>query len=215
MALPSEERGCRGKINLGRRFKLQADRLSQKHGKSFGVYRCPHCGGTHLTTKLEKSDQYPPLLYAAHPRMTDKLERFAFYQEHPAECLKLIEGIAHTCYRAWDTWDIGEPIYGVQLAYLFATIASCREQDWVFALDMTDKGDGVNPPLHEALASLFPEDHDIWVFVDLHDGSTSQELLQHSFEVQISGCTREQAEKVLRERLGHDEDYGFAYTLNW
>lgn len=37
----------------------------------------------------------------------------------------------------------------------------------------------------------------------------------HSFEVQVIGCSYEQAETVLRERLGHDEDYGFPYTLNW
>jgi hypothetical protein len=37
----------------------------------------------------------------------------------------------------------------------------------------------------------------------------------HWFAVEIDGCSREQAERVLRERLGHDEDYGFKYTLNW
>lgn len=37
----------------------------------------------------------------------------------------------------------------------------------------------------------------------------------HWFAVEIAGCSREQAEQVLRERLGHDEDYGFKYTLNW
>lgn len=63
MKIPSEERGCVGKINLGRSYVKQADRLSRKHGKKYGVYRCPHCGGTHLTTKLEKSDQYAELLH--------------------------------------------------------------------------------------------------------------------------------------------------------
>lgn len=37
----------------------------------------------------------------------------------------------------------------------------------------------------------------------------------HRFDVIIGGCTREQAERVLQERLGHDEDYGFNYTLTW
>ena len=37
----------------------------------------------------------------------------------------------------------------------------------------------------------------------------------HRFVVQVTGCERKQAEQVLRERLGHDEDYGFDYTLNW
>jgi hypothetical protein len=37
----------------------------------------------------------------------------------------------------------------------------------------------------------------------------------HCFTVTIKGCTREQAEQVIRERLGHDEDYGFNYTLNF
>jgi hypothetical protein len=37
----------------------------------------------------------------------------------------------------------------------------------------------------------------------------------HKFVVEISGCTHEQAEQVLRERLGHDEDYGFPYSINY
>jgi hypothetical protein len=60
---PSVERGCSEKANLGRGYIKQADTLAAKHGKRYGVYRCPHCGGTHLTTKLEKQDKYPPLLY--------------------------------------------------------------------------------------------------------------------------------------------------------
>lgn len=61
--IPSVERGCDGKANLGRHYARQADRLSQKHGKQYGVYRCPHCGGTHLTTKLENAGRYAPLLH--------------------------------------------------------------------------------------------------------------------------------------------------------
>jgi hypothetical protein len=60
---PSKERGCDGKTNLGRKYEKAADKLAAKHNKRYGVYRCPYCDGTHLTTKLEKSDQYEPLLY--------------------------------------------------------------------------------------------------------------------------------------------------------
>lgn len=60
---PSKERGCDGKTNLGSQYQKQADRLAKKHGKRFGVYRCPHCSGTHLTTKLEKASQYEELLH--------------------------------------------------------------------------------------------------------------------------------------------------------
>ena len=63
MKSPSKERGCEGKANLGRRFKQQADRLSAKHKKAFGVYHCPHCGVHHITTKLEKQSDYPHLCY--------------------------------------------------------------------------------------------------------------------------------------------------------
>lgn len=64
MRQPSFERGCAGKANLGRKYKKEADRLSAKHSKKYGVYRCPHCGGTHLTTKLEAAAEYfEPLLY--------------------------------------------------------------------------------------------------------------------------------------------------------
>lgn len=60
---PSIERGCDGKANLGRHYAKQADRLAAKHAKRYGVYRCPHCGGTHLTTKLENAERYAPLLH--------------------------------------------------------------------------------------------------------------------------------------------------------
>lgn len=63
MKQPSLERGCSGKSNLGRSYVKQADRFSRKHGKQYGVYRCPHCGGAHLTTKLDNADQYQPLLH--------------------------------------------------------------------------------------------------------------------------------------------------------
>lgn len=63
MRSPSKERGCDGKTNLGSCYVEQADKLSKKHGKKFGVYCCPHCGGTHLTTKLENMDDYPELLH--------------------------------------------------------------------------------------------------------------------------------------------------------
>ncbi|TXH09347.1 MAG: hypothetical protein E6R04_08325 [Spirochaetes bacterium] len=42
----------------------------------------------------------------------------------------------------------------------------------------------------------------------LHDGD-------HTFRVTVSGCTAAQAEQVMAERLGHDEDYGFDYHVGW
>jgi hypothetical protein len=35
----------------------------------------------------------------------------------------------------------------------------------------------------------------------------------HHYVVTVSGCTREQADQVIAERIDHDEDYGFPYTL--
>ena len=53
--LPSLERGCKGKINLGhKRYAYNAERMSRKFGKQYAVYLCPYCKGTHLTTKLDK-----------------------------------------------------------------------------------------------------------------------------------------------------------------
>ena len=60
---PSKERGCDGKANIGSSYERAAEMLAHKHGKRYGVYRCPHCGGHHLTTKLEKRGEYAPLLY--------------------------------------------------------------------------------------------------------------------------------------------------------
>ena len=38
---------------------------------------------------------------------------------------------------------------------------------------------------------------------------------QHRFIVIVTGCTKEQAKQVLAERLDHDEDYGFDYSVQW
>ena len=62
----SKERGCQGKANAGSNAveAIQwAEKLKTKYGKDYGVYKCPHCGGHHLTTKLHKKDEYRTLLY--------------------------------------------------------------------------------------------------------------------------------------------------------
>jgi hypothetical protein len=69
----SKERGCTPKINLGENYVKRADKLSEKHNKRYGVYRCPHCKGTHLTKKLGKT-----LLYAAVIHITPELKPFKY-----------------------------------------------------------------------------------------------------------------------------------------
>ena len=61
--LPSFKRGCKAKVILGRSYEKQAEKMKAKHGKEYGVYHCPYCDGTHLTTKLQNSHKYPPLVY--------------------------------------------------------------------------------------------------------------------------------------------------------
>ena len=63
MKEPSRERGCDGKINLGRRYVKQSNKMSAKHDKPYVVYRCPHCNGTHLSTKVENVKRYHEVLY--------------------------------------------------------------------------------------------------------------------------------------------------------
>jgi hypothetical protein len=38
---------------------------------------------------------------------------------------------------------------------------------------------------------------------------------KHEFVVTITGCDREAAETVMTERIEHDEDYGFDYSIEW
>lgn len=40
-------------------------------------------------------------------------------------------------------------------------------------------------------------------------------MADHRFVVTVSGCTAEQAEQVMSERINVDEDYGFEYTIGW
>lgn len=68
-------RGCRGKLNMGSQFRKLSDEISLKYNKSFGVYYCQNCDGTHLTTKLGHMPNHDPLIYVAHPpsgRMDDE-----------------------------------------------------------------------------------------------------------------------------------------------
>jgi hypothetical protein len=37
----------------------------------------------------------------------------------------------------------------------------------------------------------------------------------HRFTVTVDGCTEEQAKQVMRERIYHDESYGFDYTIDF
>lgn len=40
-------------------------------------------------------------------------------------------------------------------------------------------------------------------------------MTTHRFTVEVTGCTTEEAEQVIAERIGYDEDYGFEYQINW
>ena len=40
-------------------------------------------------------------------------------------------------------------------------------------------------------------------------------LPMHEFIVTVSGCSRDDAEQVMAERINHDEDYGFDYEIGW
>lgn len=65
----SQERGCRWKANLGSNVATAAqyaEKLKTKHGKDYGVYKCPHCEGHHLTTKLQNADKYKELVYTTN-----------------------------------------------------------------------------------------------------------------------------------------------------
>lgn len=42
-----------------------------------------------------------------------------------------------------------------------------------------------------------------------------EQLETYSFTVDIKAGSPEQAMKVITERLGHDEDYGFPYTIEF
>lgn len=65
MRQPSPERGCEGKMRMSRKGRPDevAQMMAARHGKRYGVYKCPHCDGYHLTTKLDNQDQYKPLVY--------------------------------------------------------------------------------------------------------------------------------------------------------
>jgi hypothetical protein len=37
----------------------------------------------------------------------------------------------------------------------------------------------------------------------------------HAFVVTVSGCSSAEAEQVMAERIGYDEDYGFEYRISY
>ena len=42
-----------------------------------------------------------------------------------------------------------------------------------------------------------------------------EEEKSHSFVVTVSGCSAEQADRVIAERVSFDENYGFPYTIDY
>jgi hypothetical protein len=40
-------------------------------------------------------------------------------------------------------------------------------------------------------------------------------MKEHKFVVTVESETYEQALRVMMERIGHNEDYGFEYTIDW
>ena len=45
-------------------YEKEAQKMSEKHQKWAGVYLCPHCDKHHLTTKIEKIEEYNHLVYS-------------------------------------------------------------------------------------------------------------------------------------------------------
>jgi len=71
--IPSKERGCDGKIDISGKYTRRVESFAKKYGRPFGAYRCPHCNGVHLTSKLSPSKrrQYGLLLYISNNRPVD------------------------------------------------------------------------------------------------------------------------------------------------
>lgn len=40
-------------------------------------------------------------------------------------------------------------------------------------------------------------------------------MKEYTFTVTVRGCTGEQAQRVMAERILHDEDYGFDYEIDY
>lgn len=49
---------------------------------------------------------------------------------------------------------------------------------------------------------------------DALDWLPRKEEVEHQFTVTVSGCTVEEAIRVVQERTGFDEDYGFEYQIS-
>ena len=55
-----------------------------------------------------------------------------------------------------------------------------------------------------------------WEAQEVHlEAQPATEVSNWMYFVHVSGCTAEQAEQVINERIKPDEDYGFDYTIDW
>lgn len=65
------------------------------------------------------------------------------------------------------------------------------------------------------------QDCDFTYTLDWHGDAVSEDAdrgestAPFTFAVNISGCALADARQVLVDRLGHDEEYGFDYALDW
>lgn len=69
-------------------------------------------------------------------------------------------------------------------------------------LDKLTRG-SITTELRDLAASLRDEIAAIWPYQDF------------TYTVTIHATTLEEAEQILTERLDHDEDYGFPYSVSW
>ena len=47
------------------------------------------------------------------------------------------------------------------------------------------------------------------------DSTHDVRIEPNQFLVTVDGCSQAQAEQVIAERISHDEDYGFSYTIGY
>lgn len=80
---------------------------------------------------------------------------------------------------------------------------TCRECEWECTADPSS--------LVEAGTPLCTNCDTEMELDTTHDVKTAENV----YLVTVDGCTQEQADQVIAERISHDENYGFHYTISY
>lgn len=109
-----------------------------------------------------------------------------------------------------DDLDSDENVFGYYVGRYDADGSPHGEDGWVYATpEDTVDGEPVLPPVGSDVDDV------VTAIRNLRDEINNSTEGTWRYTVEVSDCTRAQADQVMAERINHEEEYGFNYLLSF